>query len=187
MSQFSSSIDANTATNWYALYTRHQHEKRVAQILTMKGFQTFLPLYAKARRWKDRMKLLHAPLFPCYVFMQSAAGPHFGGRKLEIISTPGVHAFVSNSGHAAIIPSDQVESIRRATESGSGIEPHPILKCGQRVRIRSGSLAGIEGVLSKKKNIFRLVLSVEMLGSAAAVEVDSLLVEQASPAPANIH
>ena len=55
---------------WWALYTRHQHEKTVADMLTAKGFEVFLPLYESVRRWKDRKKLLSLPLFPCYVFVR---------------------------------------------------------------------------------------------------------------------
>ena len=47
--------------SWYALYTKHQHEKAVARNLNSKGFETFLPLYAAAQNWKDRVKLLDLP------------------------------------------------------------------------------------------------------------------------------
>jgi len=77
----------------YALYTRHQHEKTVAQILNSKGFETLLPLYPAARRWADRTKLLFLPLFPCYVFINAGLE-----RRLAIMMTPGVHALVSNAG-----------------------------------------------------------------------------------------
>ncbi|HKS94586.1 MAG TPA: transcription termination/antitermination NusG family protein, partial [Terriglobia bacterium] len=43
---------------WYAVYTRHQHEKTVGRVLASKGFEIFLPLYATAHRWKDRTKQL---------------------------------------------------------------------------------------------------------------------------------
>src|SRR5258708_22512391 len=77
---------------WYVLYTRHQHEKTVAQILMSRGFETLLPLYSTARRWKDRTKLVCLPLFPCYVFLK-------GGLKLrlDVMTTPVVYALVSNS------------------------------------------------------------------------------------------
>jgi transcription antitermination factor NusG len=152
---------------WYAIYTRHQHEKTVAQILTSKGFDTFLPLYRSARTWNDRTKMLDLPLFPCYVFLQ-------GGfeRRAEIITTPGIHFIVSSGGQPAAIPPCEIDVIRRAVESGSRVEPHPLLECGNRVRVKSGPLAGVEGILVRKKNSYRLVLSVEMLGKAAAVEVD---------------
>ena len=49
---------------WCALYTRHQHEKTVAEMLSAKGLEVFLPLYDSQRKWKDRTKVLSLPLFP---------------------------------------------------------------------------------------------------------------------------
>ena len=158
---------------WYALYTKHQHEKTVARILTIKGFDTLLPLYQTARRWKDRTKTLSLPLFPCYVFLRGALE-----RRLDVMTTPGIFALVSNAGEPAAIPTAEIEAIRRAVESGASIEPYPFLKCGEWVRVKCGPLAGIQGILARKKNLYRLVLSVEMLGKAAAVEIDSCLVER---------
>jgi transcription antitermination factor NusG len=158
---------------WYALYTRHQHEKTVAHILTNKGFDTLLPLYSVARRWKDRTKLLFLPLFPCYVFLNGGLE-----RRLDIMTTPGIHALISIAGQPAAIPPAEIDAIRRAVESGSRVEPHPLLKRGDWVRVKYGPLEGIEGILVRKKNLYRLVLSVEMLGKAAAVEIDAFLVER---------
>jgi len=165
----------NSPRAWYAIYTRHQHEKTVAQILTSKGFETLLPLYPSARRWTDRTKLLFLPLFPCYVFINADLE-----RRLAIMMTPGVHALVSNAGQPAAIPPAEIDAVRRAVESGARVEPHPLLKCGDWVRVKCGPLQGIEGILVRKKNVYRLVLSVEMLGKAVAVEIDSFLVERAS-------
>jgi transcription antitermination factor NusG len=160
---------------WYALYTRHQHEKTVVQILTIKGFETLLPLYQTARRWRDRTKLLSLPLFPCYVFLKGGLE-----RRLDIMTTPGIHALVSSAGQPAAIPASEIDAIRRAVESGARVEPHPLLRCGEWVRVKAGPLAGVQGILVRKKNIYRLVLAVEMLGKAAAVEVDAFLVEKLS-------
>jgi transcription antitermination factor NusG len=171
-------VDVHLPRAWYVLYTRHQHEKTVAQILVGKGFETFLPLYESVHRWKDRSKCLSLPLFPCYVFLKGGIE-----RRLDIMTTPGIHALVSNAGQPAVVPSTEIEAIRRVAESGARVEPHPFLKCGDRMRIKSGPLAGIEGILVKKKNIYRLVLSVEMLGKAAAVEIDAFLVERLNALP----
>jgi len=84
---------------WHAVYTRHQHEKRVAFNLIHKGFETFLPLYSTARQWKDRTKQLSLPLFPCYVFFQGGLD-----RRLEIVSTPGVYWWLASAGEPAVIP-----------------------------------------------------------------------------------
>jgi transcription termination/antitermination protein NusG len=158
---------------WYALYTRHQHENAVARILTAKGFETFLPCYQEARRWTDRVKLLSLPLFPCYVFLR-------GGfeRRLDIVTTPGIRAFVSSAGQPVAIPAAEISAIRRGVESGAYVEPHPFLKNGEWVRVKSGALEGIEGILVRRKSLYRLVLSVEMLGKAVAVEVDAAKVER---------
>jgi transcription antitermination factor NusG len=161
---------------WYAIYTRHQHEKMVAQILTGKGFNTFLPLYATTHRWKDRTKALTLPLFPCYVFIKGGIE-----RRLQIVTTPGIHGLVISGGQPAAIPEMEIEAIRRVVESGVRVEAYPYLKCGNRVRVKSGPLAGIEGILVRKKSISRLVLSVDMLGTSAAMEVAASEVEAVNP------
>jgi transcription antitermination factor NusG len=158
---------------WYALYTRHQHEKAVAHSLEGKGFEVFLPLYNAVHRWKDRTKQLSLPLFPCYVFLRT------GGREwLPVLTTPGVHMVVSCSGQPTPIPEVEIASIRRVVENSTLVEPHPFLRKGDWVRVRSGPLADIEGILVRKKSKFRLVLSVEMLGKSASVEVDVATVER---------
>lgn len=163
---------------WYAIYTRHQHEKTVARILTAKGFETLLPLYSAARRWKDRTKLISLPLFPCYVFLRGGLE-----RRLDIMTTPGIHALVSTAGRPVPISCAEIEAIQRVVESGASVEPHPFLKCGEWVRVKCGPFAGIQGILVRKKNLYRLVLSVEMLGKAAAVEIDAFLVERMNDRP----
>jgi transcription antitermination factor NusG len=176
-----SGLAINNSRAWYAIYTRHQHEKTVAEILAYKGFETLLPLYNVRHRWKDRTKLLSLPLFPCYVFLNGGIE-----RRLDLMTTPGIYALVSNAGQPAAIPPAEIDSIRRAVESGSRVEPHPLLKCGEWVRVKRGPLEGIQGILIRKKNLYRLVLSVEMLGRAAAVEVDGNLVERMNGKPAGV-
>ncbi len=169
-------IDDSSA--WYVLYTRHQHEKTVAQILTSKGFEILLPLYSTARQWKDRTKLISVPLFPCYVFLRGALE-----RQLAVMTTPGVHAIVSTAGQPTPIPHSEIEAIRRVVEGDARVEPHPFLTCGEWVRVKCGPMMGIQGILVRKKNLYRLVLSVEILGKAASVEIDALLVERVSTMP----
>jgi transcription antitermination factor NusG len=169
----SPAAQTNSVSPWYAVYTRHQHEKTVARILAIKGFETFLPLYQVRRRWQDRDKLLSLPLFPCYVFLRGDLE-----RRLDIVTTPGMHAFVLSAGRPASISDIEIDGIRRGVESGAYMEPHPFVKSGDWVRVKSGSLEGIQGILVRKKSLYRLVLSVEMLGKAVAVEVDVAQVER---------
>src|SRR5258708_5382336 len=150
--------DSGASRQWHALYTRHQHEKPIARILSSKGHEVFLPLYAAAHRWQDRTKQLSLPLFPCYVFIRGGLD-----RQLQILSTPGVFTVVGWAGHPAAIPESQIESLRQMTEGSAHLEPHPYPVCGDRVRVRSGTLQGLEGILVGKKNISRLVVALEML------------------------
>jgi transcription antitermination factor NusG len=174
------SISPNNATTcgggdgeyWCALYVRHQHEKAVAQILTSKGLETLLPLYQAKRQWKDRVKQLSLPLFPCYLFLR-----HGFERRLDVLTTPGVHGFVSVGGRAAPIPQSEIDAVRLVINKGVSVEPYPHLRCGDWVRVKSGPLEGIEGFMVRKKNQSRLVISVELLQKSAAVELDFSMVE----------
>ena len=154
--------------SWWAVYTRHQHEKTVEEMLHAKGFEVFLPLYESTRRWKDRRKTLSLPLFPCYVFVRGGMN-----RKLQVVSTPGVHMILYRGEQIATIPEEEIQAIRRTVEGSFRVEPHPFLKCGERVRVVRGALEGVEGVLIRKKNLYRLVLSVEMLAQSVAVEIEA--------------
>jgi transcription termination/antitermination protein NusG len=158
---------------WFALYVRHRHEKAVAQVISGKGLEVFLPVYKTAHRWKDRMKDLVLPLFPNYVFTLAAPG-----QRHLVLSTPGIYDFVRLGGVPAPIPAEEIEAVRQAVSNGLNAEPHPFLKSGDRVRVKSGPLGGLEGVLVRKKNFYRLVLSVELLVKSISVEVDVADVER---------
>jgi transcription antitermination factor NusG len=164
--------------SWFAIYTRHQHEKAIAQMLSAKGLEVFLPLYNATRRWKDRTMHLSLPLFPCYLFLRGMME-----RRLEVVTTPGIVSILSINGEPAAIPESEIESVRKAIEWGNRVEPHPFLRCGDRVRVISGPLQGLEGILVRKKNLYRLVLSVEILERSAAVEVDVSAVERVGRSP----
>ena len=167
--------DTNGSSAWHALHTRYQHEKVVAELLARQEFETFLPLYTAVNRWKDRTKRLSLPLFPCYVFLRGGFD-----RRLQILKTPGVHAIVESAGCPGVIPEPEIAAIRRAVENSLRIKPHPFLENGDWVRIKSGPLVGLEGILVRNQDQLRLVLSVEMLGRSVAVEVDAFIVERVS-------
>ena len=159
---------------WWAVYTRHQHEKTVARMLAGKGIEVFLPLYESNRRWKDRNKLVSLPLFPCYLFVR---GGH--DRRLPVVSTPGVHMVLTNGENVATVPEAEIQAIRRTVEAAVHVEPHAFLKCGERVRVKAGPLEGVEGILVRMKNQSRLVLSVDMLAKSVGVEIAAADVEPA--------
>ncbi len=161
---------------WYAVHTRHQHEKLVARTLANKGFEIFLPLYTEVRQWRDRVKKVEVPLFTCYVFLRGDLD-----RRLPILTTPGVHGLVGSAGKLAGIPEEEIKAVRRVVENQINVEPHPFLKCGDIVRVKSGALRGVEGFLVRKKGQTRLILSVTLLERSVAAEVDAGIVERITP------
>lgn len=158
--------------SWWALYVRPRHEKHVADYLQSQDIETFLPLYQVVRTWQRKKQAVSLPLFPSYVFVRP-------GRKLDVLRAPGAVDFVRFMGQTAEIPDAQLESIRLAS-SDFRCQPHPMLNCGDRVRVSSGPFAGTVGVLLRKKNIFRLVISIDALAQAVSVELDSQDVEPAA-------
>jgi transcription antitermination factor NusG len=160
---------------WWAVYTRHQHEKVVAGMLSAKGFEVFLPLYDSTRHWKDRNKMLSLPLFPCYLFVRGE-----NTRRQQVVTTPGVHMILGNGEQVAVVPEAEIQAIRKTIEGAFHAEPHPFLKCGERVRVKRGTLAGVEGILVRKRNEYRLVLSVDMLAQSVGVEIAASDVEPAA-------
>lgn len=151
---------------WWAVYTRHHHEHGVSEMLQAKGFEVFLATCQERRRWKDRTKVLTVPLFPCYVFVREQSGA-----TLPVVSTPGVHMILTRGAQLAVIPDREVEAIRRAGREAGCLQPCPYLKCGERVRVVQGPLRDVEGILVRRSGELRLVLSVELLGQSASLEV----------------
>jgi transcription antitermination factor NusG len=158
--------------NWFALYTCPRHEKRVTEQIKQRRIACFLPLYRSVRRWKDRRKELELALFPGYVFVQVALQD-----RLRVLQLPGVVRFVSFNGHPAPLPDAEIESLRKGLEGCVRMAPHPFLRVGRRVRVNNGPLAGLEGILCRRKEGLRLVVSIEMLMRSVAVEVDETDVE----------
>jgi transcription antitermination factor NusG len=158
--------------DWYALYTKHQHEKSAATLLEKKGIEQFLPLYRAVHRWKDRNQQVLLPLLPCYLFVRAELR-----RKLEVLQTAGIRWFVENAGRACPIPEFEIEALQKVCSSGVHVAPCPFLKKGDTVRLKAGPLLGIEGILTQVKNEHRIVLSVDLLQRSIAVEVDLASVE----------
>lgn len=166
-------VELCLAGDWHALYTRHQHEKSVALHLEQLGIQVFLPHYREIRRWSDRRKQVVLPLFPSYVFF-------CGGleRRLQILNTPGVCSLVASGGKVAVIPAAELRAIQRAMDGQLSVKPYPFVQSGDRIRVRSGPLAGLEGIVARVKDSMRIVLSVQTLCRSVAVEVDESIIER---------
>lgn len=162
--------------DWYAVYTRHQHEKSASQILASKGFEVLLPVYASVNRWKDRRKTILCPLFSNYLFVRADLK-----RRVEVLRTAGVCWFVDNAGIPSALAPWEVELIRKLVESPSHLQPYPFLERGDQVRVIRGPFAGMTGILCRLKNQHRVVVSIELLRKSAAIEVEVSSLERISP------
>src|SRR5271156_4878789 len=151
--------------NWYALYTCPRHEKRVAEQIKQRRISCFLPLYRSVRRWKDRRKELELALFPGYVFVRIALKD-----KLHILQVPGAVRLVSFNGKPAALPDLAIECLRNRQCFGGAIEPHPYLCAGRKVRVRSGPMQGLEGIIRRRKDRCRVIFSLDLIMRSVAVE-----------------
>jgi transcription antitermination factor NusG len=157
---------------WYVAYTNANHEKSVAEHLQRRSVEHFLPLYKSMRRWKDRNVCLELPLFPGYVFVQVALHD-----RLTILKVPGLAKLVGFNGIPTALPQKEIDALRTSLAFETHFEPHPYLTVGTRVKVKGGPLAGLEGILLKKKNRFRFVVSVELIMRSIAVEIDEAELE----------
>jgi transcription antitermination factor NusG len=153
--------------HWYALYTNPRHEKVVAKQLEERCVENFLPLYRTWRRWKDRRKQVDLAVFPGYVFVRIEEQ-----NKLQVLKTPGAVNLVSFNGRLAALPEPEIEALRNALDNQVFAEPCPYLRIGRKVRVVRGPMAGAEGILSRKKDRYRVVISVEVLMRSVALEID---------------
>lgn len=161
-----------TQTPWYAAYTFAKHEKRVVQQLEERRIPSFLPTYRSVRRWKDRKKVLQLPLFPSYVFVQMSANS-----RLQLLSLPGVLGLVCFQGKPAPVDNVEIENLRQGLADRTALHPHPYLKAGRKVRIRAGAMAGVEGILVRKRDSTRVVLSISLLQRSVSIDIDEADVE----------
>ena len=154
--------------HWYVAHTSANHEKRVTQQLQERSVENFLPLYDSVRRWKDRRMKLQLPLFPSYVFVRLPLR-----ERLKVLQVPGVARLISFNGQPAALPDKEIEALRASLAARLSAEPHPYLTVGRRVRIKHGPLKGVEGILIRRKNALRVVLSIDLIMRSASVEVEA--------------
>ena len=159
---------------WYAIRTRSRHEKTVADQLERQEIESFLPLVKRTRKWSDRTKEVDLPLFSGYNFVRVALA---SSDRLRVLQTHGVAGFVGINGCGTAIPDSQIQDIRTLLASNLPLEEQPFLQVGQRVRIRGGSLDGVEGILSARNEDRSLVISLEPIQRSLSVRIQGYAVE----------
>src|SRR5437016_582771 len=171
-----------TAARWFAVYTCANNEKRVAEQFANRSVEHFLPQYESVRKWKDRKVRLQLPLFPGYLFVHMAPP-----ERLRVLQVSGVVRLVGFNGSPTPMPEEDLERIREFLGQGWHAESHPYLQVGRRARVVRGPLAqraqraqrvvrgplaGMEGIVLRRKNRSRLVISFDLIQRSMAIETD---------------
>jgi transcription antitermination factor NusG len=162
-------------SHWHAAYICAQHEKRVAEALKQREIEHFLPLCTAMHQWKDRRVQVEVPLFAGYVFVHLTPS-----QWIRVLQIPGVVRLVGFNGQPAALPDEDLQVLKNTLLVRGLAEPYPYLPVGRRVRIKRGSLEGLQGLVVRKKNRLRFVLSVHLISRSIAVEIDSADLEPAS-------
>lgn len=170
-----------SSQRWFALQVRTRWESSTAVLLSGKGYQTLLPTYKTKKRWSGKLRERNAPLFPGYVFCQFDVQ-----KRLPILVTPGVIAIVGRGRIPLAVDEGEIAAIQTVISSGFQAEPWPYLELGQKIRIESDALEGLEGILINFKGNHRIIVSVSLLRRSVALEIDRSCVRPLGPARATI-
>jgi transcription antitermination factor NusG len=156
---------------WFAVRVRTRAECTVSEFLTGRGIETLCPTYPDRRRYSDRIKTVEAALFPGYLFCNIDRID-----RLPVLKAPGVDYIVGFGREPYPVDLAEIQAVQAVMRSGLLARPHPFLKVGQRVRVESGPLINLEGILLATKGENRLVLSISMLQRSISAELDSAIV-----------
>lgn len=159
---------------WYAVRLRSRHEKVAANQLQGQGIETYLPLVTQVHQWSDRKKHVEMPLFAGYAFVRFDPS---SDDRLRVLKTHGVVGFVGPRWQQTPVPELQIRSIQGILATDNPPAEHPYLKAGQRVRIRGGSLDGVEGILSSLNGDRSLVITVEPIGRSISIRIEGYEVD----------
>lgn len=160
--------------NWYAVGTLSRHERVVAQQLDNQGLLTFFPTFMEIHRWSDRRKKIELPLFPGYLFVNTNMSSQV---RRAIVFARGVAGLITMGGEPIPIPNQQIESVQKLLANNIRCAAHPFLKIGQRVRVRSGALDGIQGIFIAHNGTKGLVISIDGIERSLAVRIEGYDIE----------
>jgi transcription antitermination factor NusG len=160
-------VETVAADRWYALFVRSRHEKVVENSLRSKRYNVFSPSYRTKRKRVDRTAEIEVALFPGYVFCQFDPT-----KRLPILMTPGVVGVVGRGNRPEPVDDTEIASIRTVALAGRSVQPWPFLRLGQRIRVQSGPLTGIEGIFLRVQDEDHLIISITLLQRAVSVVIE---------------
>ncbi len=163
---------APPAQRWWVAHTKSRHEKALAQVLCQWENAYFLPMLHRIHVARGRRIRSLVPLFPGYLFFTGD-----DELRYRILTTNRVAQILYVEDQARLV--EDLVQIRRALVTGAPLRPYPFLAHGTRCRVTCGAFRGLEGIVQRWGQGTQLVLQVEALGQAVALEIDAGMVERA--------
>ena len=153
---------------WIAVYTKPRHEKTVFNQFEEKGIESYLPLIRQKHRWSDRMKWIETPIFKSYIFACIELKDN-----LSVLQTRGVHNIVKFQNKIAVIPKIQITNLRKMIEGGFDPFPSDYFIIGDEVEVVGGPLRGMNGIVSRNDTHDKLIIKIDAIQHAVAVQIES--------------
>lgn len=146
---------------WYALYVKSRTEKKVDKLLTQNLLEVYLPLVKKVKKWSDRKKVVHEPIFPSYLFVYLRDQKDFA----RALSVDGAYAFIRFGSEYARVREEEIQNIKTLLKGDfQNIETSSALpQIGEVKKIRYGLLQGLECEVIKVNNVNKILVRVDSI------------------------
>lgn len=151
---------------WHVLHVVANHEKTVAQHLSIRPCEYYLPLYSQRSRWSDRYVTLERPLFTGYVFVRFAPQA-----RSSVVTAPGVLRLLGDD-ERDTVSATEIDRIRNGLASNCRMLPHPHVTVGTPVRVHSGVFAGVEGVVTGLRHQCRVIIALAAVQQCFSLEME---------------
>jgi transcription antitermination factor NusG len=155
-----------SAEHWYIAYTLPRHEKAISLRLKAVGVACYVPLYLETRTWSGRSVKLELPLFPCYVFARTVPQDRY-----RLLSTPGLIRLLAVNGSPVLFPDEEMDALQSALRSGKA-RPCSLQSSGNRIRLKSGPFAGLEGTIQRHNGKRKLLVTLDQISSSMLLDID---------------
>lgn len=156
--------------SWNVLHVRPRCEKKMAEFCRIQRYQYYLPLRKETKVYQRRKVTVEKPVFPGYVFVS-----YDRDQRVELLKTNNIVRILESLDEKRLL--HELEQIQKALAVDSTLGAVSALQKGRLIRITGGPFMGVEGQISDLKGPAKVLLNVDMIGRAVAVEVDRDFVE----------
>lgn len=151
---------------WWAMYTMARQEKKLMRELVELGISFYAPVIERRYRSPNgRLRMSYEPLFANYVFVCGEEDARY-----QAVCTGTISRWLPVT-ESELLVADLLQ-IFNLVATKAPLAPESRLEPGMRVRIRSGSFAGYEGVIVRRDKEVRLQVSVRFMDQGISVAIE---------------